>query len=232
MKLVLLTFGLMKGGITMSSGNVVEWYSTFSRRVVANLWPALGEAAKDGRIDLAQLACDQDEIIRSLRRGFLEETSGFSTWTRIYLGMHLNCNTLIKELDEKGVHVLLPARRVASMITVSSKREIDLVKVSMRQLGFSELVKLTEVADSARTLGFELVPEDAALYAALQVGERVECGEIVIFPMAAVSDSGSYDFVVFVLGRSPYDGGLDLNAYFGYSDVQLSPGLQVVFSRA
>lgn len=165
-------------------------------------------------------------------------SASFPTWARIHVGRssspEKDSNKLIKELESNGVRVLPVACDFVDKLSITHDRtqDTDLVKVAVRDLGFSKKARFGEICERARKLGLELVSQDAAFYAALQAGDQIAHCELVIFAMTAVTDPNDNPYV-FRLIRNP-DGVLGLGAGPGPGfpgDDLLLPENQLIFSR-
>lgn len=196
--------------------------SKLGARILENL-PDMSSQRRQAWID------DPTALKETLRRALVGD-AGFGTWTYIYPESFSSFEELIEKLESRGVRINTVARSIANKPTICEHaRDIELVKVAVSELGFTQPTRFDRVCERARELGLELVPQDAALYVALQDGNKVERGDDVIFAMESVIDLDGHP-VVFELDRHP-DGGLWLHAGPGELGYELLPVFQLVFCR-
>jgi len=107
----------------------------------------------------------------------------------------------------------------------SEKIELDLVVVSVADLGFPDGAKLDQIYKRAKSLGLALCPPEVGPQLRLQYKDQPK-GEWLRVAMEPIIDSVGDPFVFFVVH---VDGVLLLNTYYDISGSVWSPGYRWVF---
>jgi len=148
-------------------------------------------------------------------------------WKTIKLGTR-NIDSLEAGLKKAGRQISNWANDILQKITLSDvEKEIELVLISVAELGFKDGATLKEIFDRAIELGLELCPAEVGPQLALQYPDQ-SLGEWILIAMEPIADSdGGLD--LFSVGRG--DGGFWLRTLYGDSDGFWDPGSRFVFVR-
>ena len=103
-------------------------------------------------------------------------------WKTISLGTYANTSALYNALDEAAIHIGVTAEEALhrTAFAVSTQRsEVELVILSVAELGFAEPAPRGAVYNRARNLGYELCPAEVAPQLRLQylnqrLGESID----------------------------------------------------------
>lgn len=113
-------------------------------------------------------------------------SKGFPIWKTITIGTHGSVKAYRKALNEAGFHISDWASDILDRIQVSAEQvELDLIKLTVRDLGFAQATFLKQIFAKAKDLGLELCPADAgpALRLAYQNQPYGECFYIAMEPI-------------------------------------------------
>ena len=160
-----------------------------------------------------------------------EATSRFNVWKTIKLGTGLKTAEEFRRVLRDGEFRLSdwasdilgkPAFKAADEET-----EVDLVKVTVAELGFKKGARRNQIYERARDLGLELCPPEVGPQLRLQYQDQPN-GEWILVAMEPIIDSGGGPRL-FRVGRD--DSGLWLVSYWGFPDGFWFPDNQWVFCR-
>lgn len=136
-------------------------------------------------------------------------------WKTIKLGTGLKtADEFRKALKDKGFNISDWANDILgkSAFTVATEEtEVDLVKVTVAELGFRKGVRRDQIYERAKELGLELCPPEVGPQLRLQCQDQPN-GEWVLIGMEPITDSDG-GLCVFRVGRA--DSGLWLYSYWG-----------------
>ena len=139
----------------------------------------------------------------------------FKVWKTIKLGTHKNVDTLKKALTEASFRIGDWANDILgkeAFKIAATEEEIDLVTVTVAELGFKDGAKYSAICERGLQLGLELCPNEVGPQLRLQYKDQPK-GEWLRIAMEAITDSDGYLFI-FAVG---YDRGeLWLFGYFGH----------------
>lgn len=136
-------------------------------------------------------------------------------WKTIEIGFIHSSVEMLKRLEEKGFSVSTWAKDILSKVSFSvTKQKVDLVLVTVAELGFPDGAKIREIFAKAKELGLLLCPAEVGLYLRLDYSNQPR-GEWLIIGMEPVSDSGG-GLGLFCVNHDSYDRWLD--AFYGYPD--------------
>ncbi len=107
----------------------------------------------------------------------------------------------------------------------TEEQEVNLVRMSVKDLGFKGNARFDEICARGKELGLELCPSEVGPQLRLQYLDQPK-NEWLIIAMEAIRDShGLLD----VFGVGHVDDGRWLNAYYGHPDSTWNPDYQFVF---
>jgi len=151
----------------------------------------------------------------------------FKIWRTVKLGSGLKtADDFRKALNDNGFRVsswaddILPAFTVATEAT-----EVDLVKVTVSELGFKKGARRDQIYERAKELGLELCPPEVGPQLRLQYKDQPN-EEWIFVGMEPITDSDG-DLSVFCVER--IDSELWLSSPWSYPDRVWHSGLQWVF---
>ena len=153
----------------------------------------------------------------------------FKTWKTIKLGTGLKtADDFRKTLKDNGFNISDSASdilRKPAFTAAVEETEIDLVKVTVGELGFKKGARRDQIYERAKELGLELCPLEVGPQLRLQYQDQPN-GEWILAAMEPIVDSGG-DPGLFIVER---DGsGRWLDGYWGRPDRFWFPGDQWVF---
>ncbi|MGM0482478.1 MAG: hypothetical protein ACQEP6_01280 [Patescibacteria group bacterium] len=140
--------------------------------------------------DIMEGWIDNPKTLQRVLREALCPQKIFPTWAQIKFGGHDSIGALIKDLELEKIRVSSTVCDMACNFATSPEREIELVAPTVRELGFNEPARFKEVAQRAREFGLKLAPKEATFYVALQMGDRADRDEILIFVTDNVNGLG------------------------------------------
>ncbi len=130
---------------------------------------------------------------------------------------------LIKEMKKTKIKISDHAIQMMNdpNFTISKKKEhLNLVKISVKDLGFADHISTDEIYEKAQKLGLELCPAEVGPQLRLKYKDQSD-GNFYKIGMKPIFNSDSKRFGVFELGRSDLvDGGL----VFETSEIYLEKG--------
>ncbi len=138
---------------------------------------------------------------------------------------------LKKELRENGIKTSPEVEYMIDspdFITLENKENIKLVRLKIKDLGFTESANTDQIYDKARELGLELCPPEVGLYQRLKDKDQ-PFNEWYRIAMKQIAGRGGY-LGVFNLGRR--GGGLWLNDDWADPRDKLDPETEFVFRLA
>jgi hypothetical protein len=172
----------------------------------------------------------QLDPIEALRR--LKTPLAFPVWKTIRLGTYKKAAELRQAMLGGGFKIgsyaddLLTRRPFAASIA-KSETEIDLVLLTVADLGFPNSATRAQIYEKARALGLELCPAEAGPQLRLQYLDQPN-GEWIYVAMEPITDSHG-DLKVFHVVH--YDRGQWLYGPYGYPDYVWSAENRWVFRR-
>ena len=155
----------------------------------------------------------------------------FKVWKTIKLGTGFrNADDFRKALESGGYRIgdwandILgkPAFKVAA-----EKIEVDLVKVTVAELGFKDGARRDQIYERAKEIGLELCPDEVGPQLRLQYRDQPN-NEWILVGMESIFDSGG-GLAVFGVGRR--GSGLWLRGYWSNPDSFWGAGYRWVFVR-
>ncbi len=159
-----------------------------------------------------------------------ETTPTFPTWKTIALGIHKSADEYRKALKVNGFKIGDWANDILgkpAFTASDTETEIELVKMTVAELGFKEGTTRKDVYERAIELGLKLCPNEVGPALRLQYTDQ-PMGEWLLIAMDSITDSnGNLD--VFHTERN--SDGLGLYGSIGYYDYRWGADSQWVFSR-
>ena len=154
----------------------------------------------------------------------------FQVWKTIKLGTHKTAETLKAAIKQKGIEVSdwsadimgKPAFTLASQETT-----VDLVNVSVADLGFTKATALKDIYARALELGLSLCPVEVGPQLRRQYTDQPK-GEYLRVAMDAIADSDGSPNIFSVVHD---DDDRWLNAHWGSPGILWSPATRFVFRK-
>lgn len=109
----------------------------------------------------------------------------FATWKTITIGAQKS----VKDLTDGGFRISEWAGDILKKITLAdAETEIELVLVSVADLGFTKATRRDAIYDRAKELGLDLVPAEAGPQLGLAYSDQ-PMGEWMLMAMEPIADS-------------------------------------------
>jgi len=160
-----------------------------------------------------------------------EATSRFNVWKTIKLGTGLKTAEEFRRVLRDGEFRLSDwasdILRKPAFKAADEETEVDLVKVTVAELGFKKGARRNQIYERARDLGSELCPPEVGPQLRLQYQDQPN-GEWILVAMEPIVDSDG-DPMLFSVGRN--DSELRLHSYWSYPDYFWYADSQWVFCR-
>ena len=152
----------------------------------------------------------------------------FNVWKTINLGTGKNADDFRKVLKDRGFNIGNWADDILgkpAFTAATEATEIDLVKVTVAELGFKKGARRDQIYERAKELGLELCPSEVGPQLRLQYQDQPN-NEWLLIGMKPIADSGG-DLRVFCVRRDV--SGLWLSGDWGPPGSVWPPGSQWVF---
>jgi len=192
---------------------------------------------KYGELNLGQVEAVVNKLggmegVRMFLAGELvvkEAERKFSTWKTVKLGTGLkSADDFRRTLNAGGIKISdwandilgKPAFSVAAEAT-----EVDLIKVTVAELGFKKGARRDQIYERAKELGLQLCPPEVGPQLRLQYQDQPN-NEWILVGMEPIAGSGG-SLRVFSVGRG--GSGLWLRSRWGYPDYVWGPGSRLAF---
>ena len=157
-----------------------------------------------------------------------DEKTSFNVWKTIKIGTFKNAKELRKALKKNGFGISDKAKDILgkpAFIVAVVEEEIQLVNVSVADLGYKSGATYKDICAKAKELGLEFCPNEIGPQLRLQYKNQPK-GEDLYIAMEPISDSGG-DFRIFNVGHG--GGDLWLGGSIGYSDIFCDANHHFVF---
>ena len=193
-----------------------------------NLFAKVGGTPAD-----ANRIAESPDLLRGMLnvlRGFSEfKTKAFPTWRTIQLGGHKTVEKLVEAIVAGDFKIGEWARDILKKVTLAKQSlEVELVVVSVAELGFPAGATRKEIYDRAVSLGLALCPPEVGPQLRLQYADQ-PLGEWLLVAMEPIAVSDGR-LRVFLVGR---DGiGRWLGSYSGHPESGWGVDDRWVFSRS
>ncbi len=146
----------------------------------------------------------------------------------IEIGTHKDVKSLRKALEESGARISNWAGDILNKTKLSkSKQSLDLVVLTVEELGFPQGAQLKDIYKAAINQGLGLCPAEVGPQLRLQYTNQPK-GEWLLIAMEPINDSDG-DLSLFRVERS--DGDHWLLASYGYPDGHWDASYRFVFFR-
>lgn len=155
-------------------------------------------------------------------------TKNFSTWGTVTLGTHKSVENLSRELRGAGIRIEHCAGEILKEITLAAvQTDIDIVNVSVAELGFNKPTRHDAIYDRAKEFGLDLVPAEGGPQLRLQYTEQ-PMGQMALIAMEPISCSDGGPFVFSVIRST---GGPWLDAVLAGPDILWNMESRWVFAQ-
>jgi hypothetical protein len=146
----------------------------------------------------------------------------------IEIGTHKDMKSLRKALEESGARIGDWASNILNKTKLSkSKQSLDLVVLSVKELGFPQGAELKYIYEAAKNLGLDLCPAEVGPQLHLQYPDQPS-GEWLVIAMEPIKDSDG-DLRLFLVER--HGGDRWLLACHGIPGYHWLAGYRFVFVR-
>ena len=156
--------------------------------------------------------------IEEILKGFQDVLEGQSivgphfVWKRLEIGTHKNVKSLRKAVLESGSRISNWADGILNKTELSKSKDcLDLVVLSVEELGFPQGARLEDIYKAANNRGLDLCPAEVGPQLRYQYPDQPR-GEWFLIAMDPIYGSGG-DPLLFYVGH--YDIGRWLGAYYG-----------------
>ena len=150
------------------------------------------------------------------------------TFKIIEIGTHKDVKSLRKALEESGARIGDWASDILNKTKLSkSKQSLDLVVLSVKELGFPQGAQLKDIYEAAKNLGLDLCPAEVGPQLRLQYPDQPN-GEWLVIAMEPIKDSDG-DLSLFHVKH--IDDDRWLSAYYGEPGHFWFAGYRFVFVR-
>ncbi|MDH5442142.1 MAG: hypothetical protein OEX08_00860 [Candidatus Nomurabacteria bacterium] len=175
-----------------------------------------------GLMRFINLSKDQQKLFEQGRNPFVHQT--FKVWKTIKIGTGLSTaegfTDAIHKLGAKVSDWANDIMKQKAFTVAKEETEINLVKVTVKELGFKEGATYEDICNRAKELGLELCPAEVAPQLRLQYTDQPK-GEWLRIAMEPIVGSGGYSNV-FEVAHDDDDLWLNWNVgtsdYFWHSD--------------
>lgn len=133
----------------------------------------------------------------------------------------------LKEEIEKNMYLSSWASDILSKTKVGKKRKVDLVNMSVEELGFPRGAEFKDIYEAAKNQGLDLCPAEVGPQLRLQYTDQPS-GEWLVIAMEPIKDSGGVLDLFYV---RHYDSARWLAACYGYPYSRWGAGYRFVFVR-
>ena len=150
-----------------------------------------------------------------------------SIWKTITIG-NIARDQVGPTLKERGMNVsdwLADMMKQDAFTVAQEEEQIDLVNVSVAELGFDQATRYDTICARAKERGLELCPSEVGLQLRLQYLDQ-PLGEWIRVAMEPIRDSDG-ELLIFLVGR--IDDGLWLNGNYGKPGNLWGPNYRFVF---
>lgn len=208
-------------------------------RQIGKLIARIAENLPDMDTDLMQKWIDDPKGLQKVLKATLcvtkknKDVMPFKTWRTVKLGTGIkDVDGFRKALNKVDCNIsdwsnYILGKPAFEQSVVEAETEVELVNVSVAELGFKGRATRADIYKRAQELGLDLCPAEVGPQLRLQYKDQPK-GEWVV-AMEPISDSNG-DLRVFYVGRDD-DGEQWLGAHFGYPDSVWAGGHRFVFVR-
>ncbi len=151
-----------------------------------------------------------------LRTLFTKKAKSWPVWRTVELGTYRDAKAMKSAIENAGMYVSGWAEDILGKVSFArAKKTLDLVVVTVADLGFPEGATTKEILDAAKKQGLSICPAEVGPQLRLQYKDQ-PLGEWNFIAMQPIVDSVG-DSMLFLVGR--HDGKRWLSSGFG------NPGL-------
>ena len=152
----------------------------------------------------------------------------FKTWKTVKIGTQKSVKDLSKALTNNGFRISDWAADILKRTPLAeTEMEIELVLVSVADLGFTKTTRRDAIYNRAKELGLDLIPAEVGPQLRLTYSDQ-PMGEWILMGMEPIADSVG-NLSVFDVAR--LEDGQWLDAYYGYPVNEWNPDNRWVFAR-
>ncbi len=173
----------------------------------------------------------KDDALRFLRGELVVSAAKpieMPVWKTVKLGLHKSPKDYRAAIKSAKMKIGDWGDDILGRITCSQEEvDLDLVVLSVGELGFKGSARYADICTKAVELGLELCPAEVGPALRLQYGDQTR-GEWVLIAMEAIAGRVG-DRLIFFVGRDGDD--LWLCAYLGHPGLVWDAGCRFVFAR-
>jgi hypothetical protein len=162
---------------------------------------------------------------KSVLLGEKKKSQTFPIWKTVKLGEYKSCSEYVVALEKSGTNISPWAKGLLEKMPLSVAEEVDLVRVTVKELGFGGYARFDAIVEHAKELGLELCPAEVGPALRLQYSDQ-PIGEWVTIAMEPITGRDGYPDV-FRVGRSP--GGLWLRNDWASPGIKWDSDRQFLF---
>ncbi|HUW71901.1 MAG TPA: hypothetical protein VMV66_01755 [Candidatus Humimicrobiaceae bacterium] len=122
-------------------------------------------------------------------------TSRFKIWTTIKLGTGIKTvDEFYEALENNGFNMTSPANgilRRPAFTVANEETEVDLIKITVAELGFKESTQSDQIYERAKDLGFDLCPPEVGPQLRLQYQNQPKGEQVYIGMEPIINSDGS-----------------------------------------
>jgi len=204
-------------------------------RQTAKLLAVIGENMPELSGDVMQGWIENPKSVQKvLKEAFCppEATPKFEIWKTIKLGTGLKtADDFRKAIKNGGMKISNWADDIlgkSGFTVITGETEVDLIKVTVAELGFKEGARRDQIYERAKELGLELCPPEVGPQLRMQYRDQPN-GEWILIGMEPIRDS---DGVLFVFDVVRSGSGLWLYGHYDYPGCVWHADGQWVFVRS
>lgn len=156
--------------------------------------------------------------------------TAFKVWKTIKLGGIKDAKGFRRAIKNAGMRIGNWGNDIIGkpeFVVAAGEMEVDLVKVTVAELGFKDGARRDQICARSKELGLELCPAEVGPQLRLQYKDQPN-GEWILIGMEPIRHSGGG---LYVFGVEHDDDGLWLHGYFAYPAFVWNAGDQWVFVR-
>lgn len=133
---------------------------------------------------------------------------------------------ILRQLEEQDIYTSTYAKELIEKMPEERIEKVDLVKLTVKELGFTASAKWKEILSKAQELGYEMCPPEVGPILALNWDDQPK-GTWAYIGVEPITDSDGYPLVFFVERHD--DGKSWLYAFWVYPGIVWNLDYEIVF---